>query len=1087
MDEYVRDFVQESEENITALNNALLRLENDPDDDAAMEEIFRTAHTLKGNCGAMGFSDASDLAHALEDLLEEVRTGSAEVTPDLMDQVFEGVDLLEGMIDEVRRHGEPRTDPSATIDALREHGDAGGIADPDDDEVRDLLSSVNRPADAGHDVYHVRLAIAEGDVNNGVLVVEALRDAFDLLGTDPSEDVIEDDDYGSAFDAAFASPVGEAAISAALEPVDAVEEAIITDATAIAAETADAPAADEADDGGTAEATDASAAEADATDSEDMSVDDLLADEEVDQFDDLDSMVDEVEDMEGLDDLGDAGSFADIDADPDVSTVADADADPADDEPDVDELLDEAESEVEAADAESEPGPDEEVEDASSTFAELKEEVDPVGFDELQDELEELEFDELDGDDEVGFDELLGEDADAPEPELDGDEEIDVEAEFGLDDGGDDLGVGADDDLGIDDGDNLDASGADDAFGDVAFGDDGEPADASADAGTDGDAEDAVGTSVDEPSVGDAPESASEDDAEDDPFGDIDFGEGFGDEPAGGDDESTESDSLTGTDDATAGGSEEPADDFGDVDFGTDTADDDATAAGADLGSTDADGANALDASADATADEPTDEGTAADAGDGVDTGEFGDLDLDDSGSAFDTSTGTADQFEGFQSPDTEESEDGADEAGDAAAPGSDADGAAADASADDADDGDGPRSAVDQSGPSTGSEEIQSVRVDVDKVDTLMNLVEGMVTSRVRLRRAIERGESLAVLDDELDELEDITGELQDTVMDIRLVPLNTVANKLPRIVRDISREQGKQVSFEMHGDDVEIDRSILNEIGDPLVHIVRNAVDHGIESPDEREDADKEPTGTIELRARRERDRVVIEIEDDGRGLDVDRLRREAVEQGVATESEIAEMDDDDVYDLIFHSGFSTTEEVTDVSGRGVGMDVVASTVDDLDGDVAVDSAPGEGTTVRLTLPVTVAIADVLFVQSGDEEYGIPIKDVKDIGPVRDVETVDGREVVVRGDEEDQSEYPLLRLGETLDTPGTHRNGDGMLVSIRDDVRPVALHCDEVRGQQEVVVKPYEGVLGDVPGLSGATVLGEGDVVNILDVESL
>ena len=1065
MDEYVRDFVQESEENITALNNALLRLENDPDDDAAMEEIFRTAHTLKGNCGAMGFSDASDLSHALEDLLESVRTGGVEVTPSLMDRVFEGVDLLEAMIDEVRRNGEPQTDPSATIEALRAYGD-DGIAEPDDDEVRDLLSSVNRPADGGHDVYHVRLDIAESDqVNNGVLVVEALRDAFDLLGTDPTEDVIEDGDHGWAFDAAFASPVGETAISAALEPVDAVEDAIITDATAIAAEAAAEAESADAGDGGAATDDEVSDSAADPAASADMSVDDLLADDEVDQFDDLDSMVDEVEDMEGLDDLGDAGSFADIDADPDISTGAD---DEADGEPDVDELLDEAETETgAAADAEPAATDDEEVEDASSTFAELKEEVDPVGFDELQDELDELEFDELDSDDEVGFDELLGDDADA-DGAFDGDEDdIDVEAEFGLDDESeagadletdveDDLGVDADPDAGDDTGD---ADGG--AFGDIEFGDAVEESGTTADAGID-----ETGTELD-------PEDASSDDdgtessgsEEDDPFGDIDFGEGL-------DGESSETDGAAAS-----------TDDVGDIGFGDDAADSGVEADAADSGADAADGSASADAA------------EAGDAGDGVETGEFDDLDLDDSGSAFDTSTETADEFEGFQSPDVGETDGDAFDTADASAveteAAADADDTAdasarSDGAAADAERVDEPRSAVDQGGPSAGTEEIQSVRVDVDKVDSLMNLVEGMVTSRVRLRRAIERGESLAVLDDELDELEDITGELQDTVMDVRLVPLNTVANKLPRIVRDISREQGKQVTFEMHGDDVEIDRSILNDIGDPLVHIVRNAVDHGVESPDEREAADKDPTGTIELRARRERDRVVIEVEDDGRGLDVDSLREEAVEQGVVTEAEAAAMADDDVYDLIFHSGFSTTEEVTDVSGRGVGMDVVASTVEDLDGDVVVDSEPGEGTTVRLTLPVTVAIADVLFVKSGDEEYGIPIKDVKDIGPVRGVETVDGREVVVRGDEE-ESEFPLVRLGETLDTPGTHRNGDGMLVSIRDDVRPVALHCDEVRGQQEVVVKPYEGVLGDVPGMSGATVLGEGDVVNILDVESL
>ncbi|MFC6727360.1 ATP-binding protein, partial [Natronoarchaeum mannanilyticum] len=385
--------------------------------------------------------------------------------------------------------------------------------------------------------------------------------------------------------------------------------------------------------------------------------------------------------------------------------------------------------------------------------------------------------------------------------------------------------------------------------------------------------------------------------------------------------------------------------------------------------------------------------------------------------------------------------------------------------------------------GTGVSADEIQSIRVDVDQVDDLMNLVEELVTTRARLRRAVEADEPRTVIEGEVDELETITSEMQDTVMDVRLVPLKTVANKLPRLVRDLSRDQDKQVALEMDGEDVELDRSILNDIGDPLMHLVRNAIDHGIEPPEEREAAGKDPEGTIELRARRERDEVVIEIADDGRGLDVDAIRDEAVEQGIAEYEELLEMDDEEVYDLVFHSGFSTSEEVTDVSGRGVGMDVVARTVEELDGSVSVDSDVGEGTTVTLRVPISVAIADVLFVESGGEEYGIPIKVVEEIGPSGSVSTEDGREVISRGEES----YPLIRLADALETPERGRNGDGMTVKVRDDVRPVALHCDRISGQQEVVVKPFEGFLGDIPGLSGATVLGEGDVVNILDVETL
>jgi two-component system chemotaxis sensor kinase CheA len=398
-------------------------------------------------------------------------------------------------------------------------------------------------------------------------------------------------------------------------------------------------------------------------------------------------------------------------------------------------------------------------------------------------------------------------------------------------------------------------------------------------------------------------------------------------------------------------------------------------------------------------------------------------------------------------------------------------------------------RALVDATLPSAGDDandgDVQSVRVDVDQVDRLLNLVEGLVTNRVRLRRSVEEGASAQVLDDDLDDLEDITGELQDTVMDIRLVPLKMTANKLPRVVRDVSRDQGKRVDFEMEGEDVEMDRTILDAISDPLVHLVRNAVDHGIEPAEEREDLEKSDTGTVRLEARRARDRVVVEVSDDGRGLDPDVLRDEAVEEGILGRDDADALSDTEARELVFHPGLSTAPEVTDVSGRGVGMDVVRSTVEDLDGEVEIESELGEGTTIRLVLPVSVAIDDVLFVECGDEEFGVPTKVVRDIGSAAAVEQHGDREVV-RTDDGDET--PLVRLGDALGSPGSARaDGGGMLLHVRGDVRDVALHCDRVQGQQEVVVKPYDDVLGGIPGLSGATVLGEGEVVNILDVKTL
>ncbi|MFB6071189.1 MAG: chemotaxis protein CheW [Halanaeroarchaeum sp.] len=390
-----------------------------------------------------------------------------------------------------------------------------------------------------------------------------------------------------------------------------------------------------------------------------------------------------------------------------------------------------------------------------------------------------------------------------------------------------------------------------------------------------------------------------------------------------------------------------------------------------------------------------------------------------------------------------------------------------------------GDDSASSSSGSSVG--DIQSVRVDVDRLDELHGLVEQLVTTRIKLRRSV--GDSNRRAEEELDELDKITSNLQDTVMDMRLVPMKKIVGKFPRLVRDLAREEGKQVDFVIEGDDVELDRTILTEISDPLMHLLRNAVDHGLESPEEREAAGKDPTGTIRLEAERERDRVQVRVVDDGRGIDHDAVREKAVEKGVVDRSTAEDMPDEQVAELIFHPGFSTTEEVTDVSGRGVGMDVVNDTVSRLDGSVSVESEEGEGTTITLSLPVTVAIVKVLFVESGGEEYGIPIKSIDEISRMRPIKRVDGEEVVTYGD----TVYPLVRLGEALDVPGATKNGDGMLVKVRESERQVAIHCDDVRGQEEVVVKPFEGILSGIPGLSGAAVLGEGDVVTILDVGSL
>ncbi|WP_254830947.1 chemotaxis protein CheA [Haloglomus salinum] len=419
--------------------------------------------------------------------------------------------------------------------------------------------------------------------------------------------------------------------------------------------------------------------------------------------------------------------------------------------------------------------------------------------------------------------------------------------------------------------------------------------------------------------------------------------------------------------------------------------------------------------------------------------------------------------------------------------------------------------------GPS--ADEIASVRVDVDRLDELHGLVEQLVTNRINIRRAVE-AEEFESAKNSMSDLDKVTSRLQNTVMDMRLIPLRRVVSKLPRVVRDTARDSGKEVDFEMHGKDIELDRSILAEIGDPLIHILRNAVDHGIEPPEEREAAGKPPEGQVELRAKRERDHVTIVVEDDGAGLDADRLRRKAVSEGVLTEEEAAAMPDDEAHDLVFHPGLSTNEEVTDLSGRGVGMDVVHRTVEQLDGSVNVESTPGEGTTFRLQLPVSVAIVDVLFVAVGEQSYGIPIKNIDEITRDDDIEQLHGDDVVRHGDDV----VPVVRLSEALDTgngrsalaadggsaagsgaapatDGPGRDGldgitagqsamdrsGGMLVRIRPSEREVALRCDRVQDQEEVVVKPLDGALSGISELSGTAILGDGNIIPILNVREL
>ncbi|RDZ46959.1 chemotaxis protein CheA [Haloferax sp. Atlit-10N] len=709
-EELYQAFITESEESITQLNNSLLSLESNPDDTEAIDDIFRQAHTLKGNFGAMGFDNAATVAHAVEDLLDEIRHERLDVTAERMDLVFDGMDLIVEILHDIEENGESTIDPTDTVEEIRaaveDGGDAGNsnpaASDEADRESVDLDSlaadCVDTDALDATTLTHAHVELDAGQMKgvDAGIFLSSIPEELDVVGANPNRDAIEDGEFGDGFDL-FVAERDAAVVESELDGLWKVS---------------------------TVETTDVS---------------DALA---------------------GGDEAADAG--------------------------------------------------------------------------------------------------------DTPAAESDIDAEVDAPASDGSDQ-------------------SADADGAVDSDSDTA----------------------SDAPSVDDGSEGDADEA-----------------------------ESTESD-------------EEP-------------------------------------------------------------------------------------------------------------------------------------ESGTEKKKEARSISAVKSVRVDVDQLDELHELVEQLVTSRIKLRNAIDVGQTTAL--DTLDELDKISSNLQNTVMDMRLIPLKKVFDKFPRLVRDLAREQDKRVSFKVEGADIELDRTILDEISDPLMHVLRNAVDHGIEAPDVREANGKSRTGTIRLSARRQHDTVIVTVEDDGGGINADAVREKAVDKGVATREEVTQMPDSEVYDYIFHPGFSTNDEITDVSGRGVGMDVVKTTVESLDGSVSVESEPGEGSTFNIRLPVSVAIIKVLFVQVEDREFGVPIKYIDEISRRDRVQTVSGAEVIVH----EETIFPLIRLREALEIDSPEPD-DGMVVRIRPDDRQVALHCDGVTKQEEVVVTPLQGPLSGVGGLSGTAVIGDGNVIPILDVSTL
>jgi len=378
-----------------------------------------------------------------------------------------------------------------------------------------------------------------------------------------------------------------------------------------------------------------------------------------------------------------------------------------------------------------------------------------------------------------------------------------------------------------------------------------------------------------------------------------------------------------------------------------------------------------------------------------------------------------------------------------------------------------------------------QTVRIKVEHLDKLMNLVGELVIAKVQIAQIAEK-ERISELSMLMNGISQFTAELQEEVLKTRMVPVKYIFDRYPRMVRDLSHRLGKEIEFVMSGTEIEIDRMLLDQINEPLVHLLRNAVDHGIEPPDVRMELGKPAGGTITLNARREKGSVWVEVSDDGRGMDAAEIRQKAVEKGVIEAAAAVTMTELESFMLICRPGFSLAKEITDVSGRGVGMDVVKNMVEAFNGKLDIKSRKGKGSAFIVQLPLSLAIIQALLVEVGAETYAIPLTNVGEIAKIdRDyVKTIDNKQVLLLRDEV----IPLVFLDAFFATPkkaGVMESQYTVIVEISD--RRVGLVVDNMLGKQEIVIKTLSGILRSVKNFSGATILGDGRVVLIIDAVSV
>ena len=382
-----------------------------------------------------------------------------------------------------------------------------------------------------------------------------------------------------------------------------------------------------------------------------------------------------------------------------------------------------------------------------------------------------------------------------------------------------------------------------------------------------------------------------------------------------------------------------------------------------------------------------------------------------------------------------------------------------------------------------------RSVRVDIEKLDDLMNLVSELIIAKnglVSINNTDDANRGHGGFNEQIEYLERITTNLHTSVMKVRMVPLESVVNRFPRMIRDLSKKLDKKMELYISGEETELDRTVIDEIGDPLLHLLRNAADHGLETNEERVAAGKPEIGSIFLNAYQEGNNVVIEVRDDGKGIDAEKIKQKAIAKGTITEEQAEAMTDKEIIDLLFRPSFSTAEKISDVSGRGVGLDVVKTKIESLGGDVEVRTTLGQGSNFIIHLPLTLAIIQSLMVELGSEKYAIPlgsIQTIEDI-PVSDVKYVQTKEVIhLRG-----AVIPLIRLNEVLDVESSKKSDENLtVVIVTKGDKQAGFVVDNLIGQQEIVIKSIGKYINNTKMISGATILGDGEVALILDVNTL